>query len=239
MYVRKRIRVWAAQLYFALDDGHGLFGEQPMAPLLRIASIALNKWGRYEDLMISSSSWPAVAKRRSFWKAPSHPDMRKPHSRTEPADTHWPRPEHTTTPATPRPIAAHTILTTRTARAAMTTQSRIFRFTEKDFILEPVNDSGTKVTHRDRVGWRGINTNWDAQRPYTWTTSPNQVGSTGITNPVFTADTPDSALRYLCQILLREQGKEDSRNINPQERQAAARKVLEEFLLDIPPSHPD
>ena len=118
----------------------------------------------------------------------------------------------------------------------MTTQRRTYRLDGADFTLEPVNDSATKVTHRDQVGWIGINTDWDAQRPYTWTTSPTEVGDDGIHNPVFNASTPDSALMSLCRVLLINQSKEDSKNINPQERKAAAQRVLEEFLHDLPPA---
>ena len=120
----------------------------------------------------------------------------------------------------------------------MTTQRRTYRLDGADFTLEPVNDSATKVTHRDQVGWIGISTDWDAQRPYTWTTSPTSVGDDGIHNPVFNASTPDSALMSLCRVLLINQSKEDSKNINPQERKAAAQRVLEEFLHDLPPAHP-
>ena len=120
----------------------------------------------------------------------------------------------------------------------MTTQRRTYRLEGADFTLEPVNDSVTKVTHRDQVGWIGISTDWDAQRPYAWTTSPASVGDEGIHNLVFNTDTPDSALTSLCRLLLVNQRKEDSKNINPQERKAAAQRVLEEFLHDLPPAHP-
>ena len=121
---------------------------------------------------------------------------------------------------------------------AMTTPKRTYHLDGADFTLEPVNDSVTKVTHRDQVGWIGISADWEAQQPYTWTTVPKWVGDDGIHNPVFNADTPDGALMSLCRVLLIGQSKEDSKNINPQERKAAAQRVLEEFLHNLPPDHP-
>ena len=120
----------------------------------------------------------------------------------------------------------------------MTTQRRTYRLDGTDFTLEPVNDSVIKVIHRDQVGWIGINTEWDAQRPYTWTTSSSRVADDGVRNIPINTDTPGSALRFLCRALLREQSKEDSQKINPQERKAAAQRVFQEFLQDLPPAHP-
>ena len=120
----------------------------------------------------------------------------------------------------------------------MTTQRRTYRLDGADFTLEPVNDSVAKVTHRDQVGWIGISTDWDAQRPYTWTIIPSWIGDDGIHNTVGTFDTPDSALRSLCRVHLTGESREDSKNMNPQERKAAAQRVIEEFQRDLPPDHP-
>ena len=120
----------------------------------------------------------------------------------------------------------------------MTTQRRTYRLDGADFSLEPVNDSVIKVTHRDQTGWIGINTEWDAQRPYTWATSSSRVTDDGIRSIPINIDTPDSALRFLCRALLSEQSKKDSQKINPEERKAAARRVLQEFLQVLPPAHP-
>lgn len=120
----------------------------------------------------------------------------------------------------------------------MTTQRRKYRLYGADFCLEPVNDSVIKVTHRDQIGWIGINTGWDAQRPYTWSTSSSRVTDDGIQGIPVNMDTPDGALMFLCRTLLTEQSKEDSERINPEERKAAARRFLEEFLQDLPPAHP-
>ena len=46
---------------------------------------------------------------------------------------------------------------------------------EAEFILEPVNDSVVKVTHRGQVGWIGISLDWDPQRPYTTTTFSHRL----------------------------------------------------------------
>ena len=135
------------------------------------------------------------------------------------------------------PVNPDFILTDRAAANAMTTQRRTYRLDGADFTLEPVNDSVTKVTHRDQVGWIGISTDWDDQRPYGWSTIPGSAGDDGLHNALFTFDSPDSALRSLCRVLLTGQRKEDSKNINPQERKAAAQRVLEEFLRGLPPAH--
>ena len=37
----------------------------------------------------------------------------------------------------------------------------------------------------------------------------------------------------LCHILLKDQQKADSKRINPEQRQEAARKVLDEFLREL------
>ena len=105
---------------------------------------------------------------------------------------------------------------------------------EAEFILEPLNDAVVKVTHRDQVGWFGISLDWDAQRPYTSTTLPSQLRDDGIDGMGFQYGTPDDALRALCARLLDQQRREDSRRINPEERKAAARRLLREFLNEQP-----
>ncbi len=105
---------------------------------------------------------------------------------------------------------------------------------EAEFILEAVNDSVVKVTHRDQVGWIGISRDWDAQRPYTHTTLASSIRDDGIEGFVFHHATPDDALRFLCKLLLDSQSKRDSQRVNPEERKTAARKVLREFLDEQP-----
>ncbi len=105
---------------------------------------------------------------------------------------------------------------------------------EAEFILEPVNDAVVKVAHKDQVGWVGISLDWDVQRPYTSTTLPSQLRDDGINGALFEYTTPDDALRALCARLLAQQRREDSRRINPEERKAAARRVLREFLNEQP-----
>ena len=130
------------------------------------------------------------------------------------------------------------VSTVKISTNTMTTQERTYCLDSVDFTLEPINNSVTKVTHRNQVSWISISTDWDAQRPYTWTIIPSWVGDDGIHNAVFTFDTPDNALRSLCRVLLTEQSKEDSKNINPQDRKTAAQRVLKEFLRDLPQAHP-
>ena len=103
-----------------------------------------------------------------------------------------------------------------------------------EFILEPVNEAVVKVTHRDQVGWIGISLDWDAERPYTSTTISSQLRDAGISGLGLHHDTPDAALRFLCGTLLNQQSKVDSQRINPEERKAAAKRVLREFLNELP-----
>ncbi len=105
---------------------------------------------------------------------------------------------------------------------------------EAEFILEPVNDAVVKVTHQNQVGWIGISLDWDAQRPYTSTTTPSQLRSDGIDGTGFLYSTPEGALRFLCTRPLDQQRKEDSQRVNPEERKSAARRVLREFLNEQP-----
>ena len=94
-----------------------------------------------------------------------------------------------------RTILPSTGVDPKVATNTITTQRRTYRLDGADFTLQPVNDSVTKVTHRDQVGWIGISTDWNAQRPYGWTTIPRWVGDDGIHNPVLTFDTPDSGIQ--------------------------------------------
>ena len=105
---------------------------------------------------------------------------------------------------------------------------------EAEFILEPVNDSVVKVTHRDQVGWIGISLDWDPQRPYTTTTFSNRLSDDGIERIGSEFATPDDAMKSLCRWLLRQQRREDSRSVNLEERKDAARRVLREFLDELP-----
>ena len=105
---------------------------------------------------------------------------------------------------------------------------------EAEFILEPLSPSVVQVTHREQVAYFGTNLNWDVLRPYAWTTLEYQVQDDGIGGAVLWAATPDDALRALCRSLVSSQRREDSRRINPEERMAAARQVLGEFLEELP-----
>ena len=105
---------------------------------------------------------------------------------------------------------------------------------DAEFILEPVNDWVVKVTHRNQVGWIGISVDWDPQEPYTYTTFSSRLKDDGIDPIGLQFATPDAALKSLCRWLLRQQRKEDSRSVNFEERKDAARRVLREFLNELP-----
>lgn len=102
-----------------------------------------------------------------------------------------------------------------------------------EFILEPVSPSVVRVEHRDQVGWIGINKNWDVLQPFTWAHQESYVDDDGIRGSFWGYDTPEKALRNLTGTMLSDQRRADSRRINPEERQSAARQVLREFLGDL------
>ena len=105
---------------------------------------------------------------------------------------------------------------------------------DAEFILEPINEWVVRVTHRNQVGWIGISMDWDPQGPYTYTTFSSRLKDDGIDPIGLQFVTPDDALKSLCRWLLRQQRKEDSRSVNFEERKDAARRVLREFLNELP-----
>ena len=117
---------------------------------------------------------------------------------------------------------------------------------QAEFILRSMSESLVQVTHRDQVGYIGINQNWDVGRPYTWTYMDRTTGPSradmerdarpdGIHGNPFGEATPEEALTLLCNILLVIRREERThRRINPEERKRSARKVLGEFLDRLP-----
>lgn len=103
------------------------------------------------------------------------------------------------------------------------------------FILESLSDSVVRVTHREQTGYFGFNRNWEPSRPYATSNSDYNVKGNGIDGAViFSYASPDAALKALCESMLRVQRREDARQINPEERKRAARRVLGEFMDEIP-----
>ena len=50
---------------------------------------------------------------------------------------------------------------------------------QAEFILQPLSESLIRVTHRDQVGYIGINQNWDVAAPYSWTFMEGTTGPGG------------------------------------------------------------
>ena len=98
--------------------------------------------------------------------------------------------------------------------------------------MEPLSDSVVRVTHREQTGYFGVAKDGEAARPYTWTTLTPDADE--VDGGVVSYSTPESALDPLCDLLLNKQHNEDSRRINPEQRKRAARKVLGEFLEELP-----
>ena len=104
---------------------------------------------------------------------------------------------------------------------------------QAEFILQRVSEWLVRVTHRDQVGYIGIIKDWDAGKPYAATHIEDTVSEDGI-DALLSFPTPEAALNSLCNVLLHFQGLEDSKRINPEERKQSARKVLGEFLDELP-----
>ena len=110
-----------------------------------------------------------------------------------------------------------------------------YNYRDAVFILDPLSESVVKVTHRDQVGYFGFNRKWDPSRPYTHTDYKGFVNDDGIEGmTIFSYSSPDAALKALCDSMLRDQRREDARRTNPEERKRAARRVLGEFLEELP-----
>ena len=115
---------------------------------------------------------------------------------------------------------------------------------QAEFILQPMSDSLVRVMYRDQVGYIGVNQNWDVAAPYSWTYVEDGSGPggdiertarpDGIHRNPFGESTPEAELAVVCNILLNLHRREDSRRVNPEERKQAARKVLREFLDELP-----
>ena len=115
---------------------------------------------------------------------------------------------------------------------SQTQERRHYNHEGAEFILEPLSDSVVRVTHREQTGYFGVAKDWEAARPYTWTTLTS--GADEVDGGVVSYSTPEAALDPLCGLLLNKQHKEDSKRINPEQRKRAARKVLGEFLEELP-----
>ena len=111
---------------------------------------------------------------------------------------------------------------------------RHYNHLDAEFILEPLSPSVVKVMHRDQVGYFGINRDWNVLRPYAWSIFESQVHDDGVENIFSSGTTPDEALQKLARSMLQDQTKEDSQRINPEERKGAARRVLRDFLEELP-----
>ena len=108
-----------------------------------------------------------------------------------------------------------------------------YDFARMQVTLQRLSESLIKVTYRDQVGYLGLVKDFDAGRPYGWSVSESGVSEDGLAYAMHYS-TPESALSDLCRIMLSDQRKEDSKRINPEERQQAARVVLKEFFDELP-----
>ena len=122
-------------------------------------------------------------------------------------------------------------------------EKRLYNHKGKEFILEPVSDSVIRVTHREQTGFFGLRGDWEPNEPYTWARHEGMVRrdyidpSHGLgieTHSVFTYSSSDGALKALCESMLNDQRSSDAKRANPEERKAAARRVMGEMLEGVP-----
>ena len=116
---------------------------------------------------------------------------------------------------------------------------RHYTFRGADFLLESISKCVVRVTHVDQVGYVGMSVDWNPERPYVWATGESQVKAEGITTGgVLEYRTVEEALEPLCGLMLSAQRKRDAQRINPEERKAAGRRVMREFLSELPGGSP-
>ena len=107
---------------------------------------------------------------------------------------------------------------------------RLYSYRDEEFILEPLYESVVRVTYREQTGYVGLNRDWEADRPYTWINWEGDIDEGGISASIsFSYPVPELALEALCRALLREQRKQDSQRINPEERKKAGRQIFRNF----------
>ena len=113
-------------------------------------------------------------------------------------------------------------------------EKRHYTFRGADFLLESISDCVVRVTHVDQVGYVGMSVDWNPDKPYVWATGESQVETEGISAlATFEYRTIEEALEPLCRLMLRAQRKRDAQRINPEERKAAGRRVMREFLAEL------
>ena len=118
-------------------------------------------------------------------------------------------------------------------------EKRHYTFRGADFLLESISDCVVRVTHVDQVGYVGMSVDWNPDKPYVWATEQFQVEAEGIAAfGAFEYRTIEEALEPLCRLMLRAQRKRDAQRINPEERKAAGRQVMREFLAELPGGSP-
>ena len=108
-----------------------------------------------------------------------------------------------------------------------------YEFGQVQVVLQRLSESLIEVTYRDQVGYLGLVKDFDAGKPYGWSSIESGVSEDGIAYAMHYS-TPESALSDLCRIMLSDQRKEDSKRINPEERKQAVRVVLQEFFDELP-----
>ena len=106
----------------------------------------------------------------------------------------------------------------------------IHRAGEEEFQIQPLSESTARVRHKDQEGWFGVNLEPNPARPYGVAITKNRAGQEGIRDSVFTAETPDEALRMLCTFLRAEQERYDSITVTPVDMREDPKKTMGEFL---------
>ena len=135
--------------------------------------------------------------------------------------------------------AHHETSPRRALSAPDSTEKRLYSFRDAEFLLEPISENVIRVVYGDDVAYVGMNVDWNPHQPYCWTSRESQVYAEGIdVSSVFEYPTIDEALEPPCEKMLEAQRKRDAQRINPEERKAAVRRVMREFLAELPVGDP-
>ena len=135
--------------------------------------------------------------------------------------------------------AHHETSPRRALSAPDSTEKRLYTFRDAEFLLEPISENVIRVVHGDDVAYVGMNVDWNPDRPYCWTALESQVYAEGIdASRIYEYPTIDEALEPACERMLEAQRKRDAQRINPEERKAAVRRVMREFLDELPVGDP-
>ena len=112
--------------------------------------------------------------------------------------------------------------------------TRHYKYMDAEFILESLYPDVVKVTHRNQVGYFGVNLDWSLQHPYSWSHTESLVHDNGLFGVNARGHTPEDALKELCNSMLINQSKEDASPFSLDDPKGGAQRALQNFLEESP-----